>query len=399
VSSELSQLPAPLRGIRPRDIRIAVIAAVIQIGVTVGATHHHPHGQGCWWASSCTASNHLDTFGIALLALGPAALLLRRRYPRGVLAFVFVVTLVYTSLGYLQGPNYVSPAIAFLNAVMCGDRVAARVALGAGWVLFLWLPAALGNTGAPTVLGALAIGAWMLVLLAVAEGVRGRRDRMIEARRARQQEARSRADEERLRIARELHDVLAHNISMINVQSGVALHLIDEQPEQARTALAAINEASADALREVRSALSVLRGSSEQPPRSPTAGLDGVDELVSRTNGAGLSVSLDIRGERRPLPASVDLAAFRIAQESLTNVVRHAEATTASVEITYGDDELTVQIDDDGRGDGASPSPGSGSGIAGMRERAAALGGQLEAGPLPDKGFRVHARLPLGGER
>jgi signal transduction histidine kinase len=400
VSQELSRLPAPLRGIRPRDIRIAAIAAVIQIGVTAGATHHHPHGgQGCWWASSCAASNHLDALGIVLLALGPLALVFRRLYPRGVLAFVFAVTLIYTSLGYLQGPNYVSPAIAFLTAVMCGDRVAARVALGAGWVLFLWLPAALGNTGAPTVLGALAIGAWMLVLLAGAEAVRGRRDRAIEVRRARQQEARRRADEERLRIARELHDVLAHNISMINVQSGVALHLIDEQPEQARTALAAINEASADALREVRSALSVLRGSSEEPPRSPTAGLDGVDELVSRTNGAGLTVSLDIRGKRRPLPASVDLAAFRIVQESLTNVVRHADATTASVELDYGEAELTVQIDDDGRGDGASPSPGSGSGIAGMRERAAALGGQLEAGPLPDQGFRVHALLPLGSEQ
>jgi signal transduction histidine kinase len=239
----------------------------------------------------------------------------------------------------------------------------------------------------------------MLVLLAVAEGVRGRRDRMIEARRARAQEARSRADEERLRIARELHDVLAHNISMINVQSGVALHLLDQQPEQARTALTAINEASADALREVRSALSVLRGSSEQPPRSPTAGLDGVDELVARTNGAGLRVSLEIQGERRPLPASVDLAAFRIVQESLTNVVRHAGATTASVELTYGDDELTLRIEDDGHGDGTSPSPGAGSGVAGMRERAAALGGHLDAGPLPGHGFRVRARLPLGSQR
>jgi signal transduction histidine kinase len=185
---------------------------------------------------------------------------------------------------------------------------------------------------------------------------------------------------------------------MINVQSGVALHLLDEQPEQARSALAAINEASADALREVRSALSVLRGSREEPPRSPTAGLAGVDELVSRTGGAGVEVSLAIHGERRPLPASVDLAAFRIVQESLTNVVRHAGATTASVELTYGADELTVQIDDDGRGDGGPPGAGGGSGIAGMRERAGALGGQLDAGPRPDGGFRVHARLPLGGQ-
>jgi signal transduction histidine kinase len=268
--------------------------------------------------------------------------------------------------------------------------------LGAGWVLFLWLPAALGNTGVPTALGAVAIAAWMLVLLALAEGARGRRDRAMQARQAREQESRRQASEERLRIARELHDVLAHNISMINVQSGVALHLLDEQPEQARTALSAINEASADALREVRSALSVLRGSREQPPRSPTAGLDGIDGLVARTNGTGLGVSLVIRGDRRPLPASVDLAAFRIVQESLTNVVRHADAATARVELTYGSAELTVQIEDDGQGNETSNA--GGSGIVGMRERAAALGGELEAGPVAGRGFRVRARLPLGSE-
>jgi signal transduction histidine kinase len=372
------------------------MAAIVQIGATAGASSH-AHVHGCWWASSCASSSHLDALGIVLLALGPVALVFRRRYPREVLAVVFVVTLIYASLGYFQGPNYIAPAIAFVNAVMAGERTAARVALGAGWVLFLWLPALLGNTSAPSALGAVAIAAWMLVLLAIAEAVRGRRERIVETRQARAQEARRRASEERLRIARELHDVLAHNISMINVQSGVALHLLDEKPEQARTALAAINEASADALREVRSALSVLRGSGEEPPRSPTAGLDGVDELVARTRGAGVAVSLDIQGERRPLPASVELAAFRIVQESLTNIVRHAEASTARVQLTYGSDELMVQVDDDGHGDGASASSagGSGSGIAGMRERAAALGGELESGPLPGQGFRVSARLPL----
>ena len=206
--------------------------------------------------------------------------------------------------------------------------------------------------------------------------------------------ARRKADEERLRIARELHDVLAHNISLINVQSGVALHLIDEQPEQARTALEAINKASADALHEVRSALNVLRGSKEEPPRAPTAGLARLDELVSRAAAAGVGVSLEVQGDRRPLPASVDLAAFRIVQESLTNIVRHAAAGSAKVQLTYGNGDLRLQIDDDGRGPGAQA--GGGSGIAGMRERATALGGELEAGPQPTGGFRVRARLPLG---
>lgn len=392
-------LATSLRGVRSRDLRIAAVAALIQIGGTVGATNHrHLAGRhGCWWTSSCTPPHRLDALAVTLLVLGPLALVVKRRYPRAVLAAVLAVTVIYVSFGYWQGPNYASPVIAFVNAVMAGDRLAAGAALVAGWTLFLWLPAALGVTAAPTVLAALAVAAWMLVLLAAAEGVRGRRQRAAEATRARQQEARRRAGEERLRIARELHDVLAHDISMINVQSGVALHLLDEQPEQARTALAAINEAGADALREVRSALEVLRGSGERPPRSPAAGLAALEELVSRSTAAGVNVSLLVEGERRPLPASVDLAAFRIVQESLTNVVRHSGATAASVHLTYGNGELAVEIDDDGHGSAAAGGVGGGSGIAGMRERAAALGGHLDAGPRPGQGFAVRARLPLGG--
>jgi signal transduction histidine kinase len=330
------------------------------------------------------------------LAIGPLALLIRRQHPRAVLIAIFAATLLYVSLGYLQGPNYFSLVVAVVLAVRAGDRTAARVAVIAGWLLFLWLPAALGLTGAPTVLAALSIAAWLLVLLAVAEALRGRQERAAEGRRARQEEARRKADEERLRIARELHDVLAHHISLINVQSGVALHLMDDQPEQARIALEAINEASGDALREVRSALEILRGGKEEPPRTPAAGLARLDELVTRASAAGVGVSLEVQGDPRPLPASVDLAAFRIVQESLTNIVRHAEAGTARVELTYGNGDLTLQIDDDGRGPAAQAA--GGSGISGMRDRATALGGELEAGPQPTGGFRVRARLPLGSQ-
>ena len=394
-------------GLRLSDIRLAVIVAAVQIGATTGSAAHR-HGSGhnvCWWASSCRAPSQLDVLAYMLLALGPAALLVRRRHPRAVLAFVFGVTLAYVILGYVQGPNYLSLVFAVLAAARAGDRIAARLALVAGWVVFLWLPAALGITGAPTVLGALAITAWLLVLLAGAEGMRLRRERVTEAQRARKLQADRQADEERLRIARELHDVLAHSISLINVQSGVALHLIDQQPDQARTALAAINDASAEALREVRSVLGVLRGSGEQPPRAPTAGLARLDDLVSRTEAAGVAVAVEISGEPRGLPASIDLAAFRIVQESLTNIIRHAQSRRATVTLTYGGTELTVQVDDDGRGFDGSRSggasgegeagDGTGSGIAGMRERATALGGSLDAGPSPVGGFRVRARLPL----
>jgi signal transduction histidine kinase len=395
-----------VRGLRPRDIRVAAVAAVIQIAGTLGASHHHASGRSsCWWTSRCDPPTHLSAFAFALLILGPAALLFRRVHPRAVLVTVFAVTLAYVASGYLQGPNYAALVVAFMAAAMCGDRTTTAAALVAGWALFLWLPDALGHAGAPTVLAALMVAAWLLVLFAGSDALRGKRDRAIEARRARAQDSRRRADEERLRIARELHDVLAHSISLINVQSGVALHLIDEQPEQARTALAAINEASAEALREVRSVLGVLRGDGEEPPRAPTVGLARLDELVSRATAAGVAVSLDVHGERRPLPASLDLAAFRIVQESLTNIVRHAGAGQATVALTYGHDALGLQIDDDGAGgdapagSGNSRGEGSGNGIAGMRERALALGGDLEAGPRPAGGFRVRARLPLRGGR
>jgi signal transduction histidine kinase len=387
-----------LRDVRPFDIRLVAIIAAIQIAGTVGESHRtaDPH-HACWWASSCEPPTHLNAGAFILLALGPLALLFRRRHPRAVLLFVFSVTLLFVALGYPQGANYASLVVAFMAAVVCGDRLAAGAAVLAGWAMYLWLPAALGNTGLPTVLASLSVAAWLLVLFAVGEAIRARRQRAVQARQAREEEARRRADEERLRIARELHDVLAHNISLINVQSGVALHLLDEQPEQARTALSAINDASADALREVRSVLGVLRGNREQPPLAPTAGLDLLDDLVSRAAAAGVEVSLQVRGERRPLPASVDLAAFRIVQESLTNVVRHAGATAAKVQLAYEDGELEVQIDDDGQGAGARSGGGAGSGIAGMRERAAALGGNFDAGPRPSGGFRVTARLPVSG--
>jgi len=326
---------------------------------------------------------------------------------REVLAFVFAVTAVYAARGYPLGPNFLSLGLAIVSAMFAGERVLAWAAVAAGWLLFLGLPWALGHSGGPKVLAALAIAAWLLVALAGAERVRGRQERFAQARRARELQARRQADEERLRIAQELHDVLAHNISLINVQSGVALHLMDEKPEQARIALTAINEASADALREVRSVLGVLRGNGEQAPRAPAAGLDRLDDLVTRTTAAGLGVTLEVHGERRPLPASIDLAAFRIVQEALTNIVRHAGAAAATVELTYDPDELTVQVEDDGHGPDTSgrrrevqlaDDEGGGNGIPGMRERAVALGGTFDAGPRSGGGFRVRARIPLPGK-
>ncbi len=334
---------------------------------------------------------------ILLLVIGPAALLFRRRHPVVVLAVVFAATIVYAVLGYPAGPVFLSLIVAFATVVVSGRRSVGLVTIVAGWAMFLWLPAAFGHGTPPSLGDAVALAAWLAVLLAGSELIRGRRERMAALALGREQEARRRAEEERLRIARELHDVLAHNVSLINVQSGVALHLLDEQPEQARSALSIINEASADALREVRSVLGALRGVDERLPRAPTAGLAQLDELIARSAAAGVQVELVVEGRRRPLSTSVDLAAFRIVQESLTNVARHSEAGRASVRLGYAEQELTVQVDDDGarRAANSVAEPGGGNGIAGMRERVMALGGALEAGPRPSGGFRVRATLPF----
>lgn len=352
---------------------------------------------GTYFASKNEQPAHraYDALAVFLLAAGPAALFFRRRYPATVLFVALGASVAYVILDYPRGPVFFALVIAVVSAVMAERRIAAIAALALGYVGIVWGRYLLGDEPAPRIEVALGVAAWLLVLLTVAEFIRGRRERAREAARSRAEESRRRASEERLRIARELHDVLAHNISLINVQAGVALHLIDERPEQARSALGAIKDASNEALGELRSVLDVLRHGNEEPPRSPTSGLAHLDDLIAKTEAAGLRVDTRIEGESRPLPPGVDRAAYRIVQEALTNVTRHANGTSASVRIAYSQADLIVQIDDDGRGTTAGPLSNGGRGISGMRERVAALQGELEAGPRPGGGFRVRARLPL----
>ena len=372
---------------RRADAGIAVVVGVLQI---VG-TYLASRGQ--------TDRASMDALAYALLAAGPVALLVRRRFPVAVLLVVFGTTLAYWTNDYPRGPVFIALIVAFITTVIAGHRAVAIVMVIGGWAAFTWLPYLAGNDSRPGVAGPSALLAWLLVLFGVGEVARAGRARAAETARTREEEARRRASEERLRIARELHDVLAHNISLINVQAGVALHLMDEQPEQARTALDAIKQASKDALGELRSVLEVLRRSGEAEPRTPQPGLEELDDLVSRAGAAGLEVTVEVDGMPRPLPAEVDLAAFRIVQEAVTNVARHAGQSTATVRVAYGEHDVTLQIDDDGRGGTPSSLPRSGSGIAGMRERTAALGGRLEVGPRPGGGFRVRAELPMDGAR
>ena len=363
----------------------AVLAAALPV-ITYFAAKHQP------------GHRPVDAGAIALVAASAGVLALRRRYPVAVLALVFGIILVYFVLGYAYGPIWLSLVIAYYTAVTSGRRLAAAIAAVAGFAIFPWLDYLLRHRQAPSAAGLAALAAWLLVLLGAGEAVRIRRERAAAAARVREEEARRKATEERLRMARELHDSLGHYLSLISVQSGVALNLNQQLPVQARAALAAVKQASKDALGELRSALEVLRQDGERAPRSPAPALARLGDLVSRASAPGLEVTAETEGTVRPLPFGVDVAAYRIAQEALTNVARHAGPATATIRITYGEEDLTVQVDDNGRRT-ARPVPAGGTGIAGMRERAAALGGELYAGPRPGGGFRVRARLPLTGTR
>jgi len=339
-----------------------------------------------------------DAGAIALVIVAAGALAWRRRRPVAVLGVVFGAALIYFVVGYANGPIWLALIVAYFTAVVGGHRLAAAVTAVVGFGVFPWLDYLLRDQPGPSLVGMAGLAAWLLVLLGVAEAIRIRRERMVEAARIREEEALRRAGEERLRIARELHDTLGHHLSLISMQSGVALHLNKELPEQARSSLAAIKQASKEALAELRSVLDILRQEGEPASRSPTWTLARLEDVVSQAAAAGLVVRTESDGEVRPLPFAVDVAAFRIVQEALTNVARHAGPATATVRISYGDRDLSVQVDDDGRGLSAHESaPGSGKGIVGMRERVTALGGELQAGPRPGGGFRVRACLPLDG--
>jgi signal transduction histidine kinase len=364
------------------DVAVALVVGALAIGGTYVVGQHQPDRRA------------LDVVALALLAAGAGALSFRRQHPGWVLLFAKGVTLLYVLLAYPKGPNFLPLIIAFFTAVMHGRRTIAWAVLAAEFVLFPWLPYVLGNEPAPTSTGMLGLAGWLLVLATVAELAYARQQRVI---RTREEEARRRAGEERLRLARELHDVLGHNISLISVQAGVALHLMDQQPEQARVALSVIRDASKEALRELRSVLDVLRQVHEAPPRSPSPGLASLSDLVARASEAGLRVHTVVSGDLKRLPASVDLTAFRIIQEALTNVMRHSGQTASSVYVSCTEHELTLRIDNEVAREASRDGIGSGQGILGMQERASALGGAVVAGARPDGGFRVFARLPLDG--
>ncbi len=371
------------------DVFLAVAMAVITLAASLAESHPSKQFVG--------TGQHVPAAPAAaylLVVVSALALIWRRRHPVPVLAVSVACVVAYTCLGYVNGAALLNPMLA-LYAVAVAVAVPTRRAVE---LSILTAVALMASSAAFDPLGATSGGFFLIPLEVAAALFLGLwvASRRAYSRRENEEQARRAVDAERLRIARELHDVVAHTMATINVQAGVAAHVIDQQPDQAREALSAIKAASGEAMRELRGILNVLRQADERDPTAPAPRLAQLDGLIEGTRRAGLPTTVIVNGQVRPLPPTVDLAAYRIVQESLTNALRYAGPTSAVVTLSYLDDALGVEVVDSGRGLAEGEvAQGGGHGIAGMRERAEATGGTLEAGPRPGGGFGVKARLPL----
>ena len=362
----------------------AVLLAALLLLVTPQQIAHTP------------GARPLDAAGYALIAGASLALALRPWLPLAAYAGSLLLTAIYLLTGHPAGPLFIAPLAALLFLV---GRVR----------LTVWVPAALLGaivlglvhlaTGGSPLATAIWMGVWLLVAALVAAGLRVRSRFAAEAqaraewaRRTQDEEARRRLAEERLGIAREMHDVVGHSLAVISLQAGVAEHLLKTRPDEALKAVGAIRQVSRQALNELRAELAVLRGD-RQAERAPAPDLGRLPDLINSMREAGLSVELVNGMDRAAVPDIVGGAAYRIVQESLTNVARHAgPGAHAVVRLGRTDEAVELEVTDDGAG--AHDSAPSGAGLRGMAERVAALGGRLDAGNRPEGGFRVHAVLP-----
>jgi signal transduction histidine kinase len=376
------------------DIAVAVVAVGSLLAIT---PQIEPSG----------TERSLDAIGYLAVVAAGSALGARRRWPTSTVITVTAALTVYLWRGYAGGPVYVTLFIALYSMARWVDRRAALVvaAAASGWLVVVGLVA---HTG-PGLVHLVFVG-WAAAAVFLGDGVRshqaylaGLEDRAAALGRSREEESRRRVTEERLRIARDLHDTVAHSMSAVNVQAGVAAHLVAPGDERTRASLETIKETSRVALEEMHALLGLLRvdeteGAGAAGRRSPTPDLRQLTELVASTEGADVDVDLTVDGSLDDIPAARSVAAYRITQESLTNVIRHAGPhATVRVDVAAAEGSLAVTVVDDGGG-GAVPSPpGSGVGLTGMRERAEATGGHLEAGPRTGGGYRVHVAWP--GER
>jgi signal transduction histidine kinase len=382
-----------------QDVLLGLFVAVMQVQGTLAK----PQEVGSRPLSD------LGHLGYVLLIASGLVLIVRRRWPLPVFITAALASLVYYAIGFSDGPGWIGLFVALYTLTAYGDGRRSLMIASAGITVLAtgWLIDAADIQPRPAIGWVFFRIAASIMAAALGESIRSRhviaaeaQERARQAERTREDEARSRVDAERLRIAREVHDTVAHAIAIINVQAGVTAYLLDKRPERAREALETIEQTSAQALHEMRAVLGVLRDSDNG--RVPHPGLGQINELTAVAREAGLDIKLEMGASAAPLPGVVDNTAYRILQESITNVIRHVGPTRVTIALDYGTDVLEVRVADDGApdesGDGAA-IPGApaepGRGIVGMRERCGLLGGELTAGPRSCGGFEVRARLPL----
>ena len=392
--------PAPPRTRAPLRVGLFVtIMLVLVVGGSIGEAHPIRPGHELFQGYPLP-----DPPWPAYLLVTFAAVITVWRYARpwSVLAGTVLAVCGYTAFGYVNGAAALAPLVV-LYAIAVAKPLRQAILAGLLTLVPLTVLTALvnpfGTFGGtfPVIPPFIAVAVCAGVAVANRKGqLAALRARAELAERTREDEALRRVDAERLRIARELHDVVAHTMSTINVQAAALTYAHPDLPEPALTALASIKASSKRGLGELRAILSVLRQVDDTDDVAPVPGLDALDSLVTTMSNAGLPTRVVIEGDRRDLSAPIDLAAYRIVQESLTNALRHAAPATATVRLGYAPTHLDIDVTDTGPGPNAAGSTeGTGHGLRGMTERAAAVGGTLTAGAAPRGGFRVRAHLPL----
>ncbi|MCX5337499.1 sensor histidine kinase [Streptomyces sp. NBC_00140] len=340
-----------------------------------------------------------------LAAVSCLAQLWARTHPRSALVVATVCTVITVALGYLVTPLILAPLMIALFRLAAGTDTRTTRVWGALTIAVV-VATAVFDTHTTGMLLLRTVGPVLWLMLPLVGGSRDRlrrahtesvQARAAYAERTREEEARLRVAEERLRIARELHDVVAHHMAVANAQAGTARHLAPTHPEQAMKLLDELTATTSSALLELRATVGVLRqigDDSDDDSLEPAPGLDRLPELIATCESAGVEVTVITEGEPRPLSPGVDLTAYRIIQEALTNVTKHGAGTGASVRLTYSDSRVLISVTNDAAAT-TSSIPGGGYGLMGMRERAHSIGGDLHAGPRPEGGFEVATALPL----
>jgi signal transduction histidine kinase len=394
IGSELRALAERVRRTNPWVVDGSIAAVFVVLGLASTA------GRG-----SVTKADYRpgDAWSVLLVLLATVPFVFRRRAPLAVLLVTSAAVTVIVAIGANQG---LTPIFLLVAAATVGARCSLRTTVIGAVAVLVCLVVLLATDAPDFDAGSFASNAALfatmfmfgVILRTRRERIAAYEERARAMEREKEEEARRAVADERLHIARELHDVVAHSMGVIAVQASVGEHVIDGNPEEAKRALHAISEVSRSTLTEIRRMLGALRETDDETASyAPAPGLDELDRLVRELDGAGVPVEVSYEGTRAELPRGVDLTAYRIVQEALTNVLKHAGRARARVQVRYEPGALGLEILDDGRGvNGRAEASGSGHGLVGMRERVAVYGGTLEAGPRVGGGFRVAVRLPYG---